>query len=118
MKFILGDGKNLPFKNKSFDLVILPHVLEHIPSKNQVSFIISESLRVSKNGILIALPLRDSKELLLRWMKYLDIDHLYGLIRYKNKWIYHSKSFEGFLKKTGYKFKRSQINDRVYILKN
>lgn len=29
--FITGDGENLPFENKSFDLVVASHVLEHLP---------------------------------------------------------------------------------------
>ena len=31
INFLIGDGENLPFKDKSFDLVIASHVLEHLP---------------------------------------------------------------------------------------
>lgn len=52
---IVADGKNLPFKNNSFDLVIIESVLEHIDEPEKV---IEESARVLKKGgrIHISIP--------------------------------------------------------------
>ena len=50
--FIVGDAQELPFVDKSFDLVICRHVLEHLP--NPQRFIL-EIKRVSK-AIFIATP--------------------------------------------------------------
>jgi|Deesub1362B_J571_1020462.scaffolds.fasta_scaffold02302_6 ubiquinone/menaquinone biosynthesis C-methylase UbiE len=50
--FIIGDGENLPFEDKSFDLVVASHVLEHLPN-------IEKSLREIKrvaNKAIIAVP--------------------------------------------------------------
>ena len=35
INFLIGDGENLPFKSKAFDLVIASHVLEHLPDIKQ-----------------------------------------------------------------------------------
>ena len=47
--FILGDGGNLPFKDKSVDTIICRHVVEHVD--DPVSFI-KELQRVGKKGYL------------------------------------------------------------------
>lgn len=49
LKFFQGRGEELPFKNNSFDLVILANVLDHVESPEKV---LSEIKRVLKsNGI-------------------------------------------------------------------
>lgn len=52
---VVADGKNLPFKNNSFDVVVLESVLEHVDEAEKV---ISESYRVLKKGgvIYISIP--------------------------------------------------------------
>lgn len=118
LTFLVGDGKTLPFQDGSFDETLLPHVLEHVPTREQIRFLIMEALRVSIYGILIALPLRDSHRPVLRWSKYLDPDHLHGLLKYGNGWIYHAESVERFFRGMGLDYARSEANDRVYrILK-
>lgn len=47
--FILGDGGKLPFKNKSIDVIICRHVIEHVD--NPVEFV-QEIQRVGKRGYL------------------------------------------------------------------
>lgn len=52
---VVADGKNLPFKDKSFDFVIIEMVLEHVDESEKV---IAESYRVLKNGgkVFISIP--------------------------------------------------------------
>lgn len=52
---VVGDGKNLPFKNDSFDLVLIESVLEHI---DEPEIVIKEAYRVlkSKGKIYISIP--------------------------------------------------------------
>ena len=52
---VLGNLANLPFKDKSFDLVICSDTLEHIPEKD-FNKVISELKRVTKKYILIISP--------------------------------------------------------------
>jgi len=51
--FDLDSGKNLPFENKSFDLVFCSEVLEHLES---IHFIFDELCRVSGKYVLLSLP--------------------------------------------------------------
>ena len=44
---VLGDGTKLPFKDNSFQFVILSHVLEHVENPEQL---LNEIMRVGKSG--------------------------------------------------------------------
>jgi hypothetical protein len=58
LKFVLGDGLNIPFEDKSFDLVFSSAVLEHVGSfENQCKFF-NECLRVSKKYVFLTTPNR------------------------------------------------------------
>ena len=46
------NGKVLPFKNKSFDLVMTQQVLEHIPNKEIENFILEEKRILKDDGVL------------------------------------------------------------------
>lgn len=47
-KFVVADGENLPFKDKTFDYVISSHVLEHV---NNPSIFLEEISRVGGKRI-------------------------------------------------------------------
>lgn len=51
--FQVGDAEHLPFPDKSFDIVISSHVLEHLPSFDAGW---QELCRVARKRIIIALP--------------------------------------------------------------
>ncbi len=53
--YIKGDGRSLPFKKKSFDIIVSTDVLEHIPGKDREKFL-KEQFRVSKKAIILAGP--------------------------------------------------------------
>ena len=56
--FIVGDGTNTNFKDKSFDIVHSNATIEHVGSYNdQISFI-KEASRISKNHVFIQTPNR------------------------------------------------------------
>jgi ubiquinone/menaquinone biosynthesis C-methylase UbiE len=58
LRFVQGDGRDLPFNNASFDFVHSSAVLEHVGSRgNQVRFL-SELWRVSRKGIFVTTPNR------------------------------------------------------------
>jgi ubiquinone/menaquinone biosynthesis C-methylase UbiE len=50
--FCLGDGENLPFKEKSFDCVALITTLEFIPNPARA---LSEAMRVSRGKVLLGI---------------------------------------------------------------
>ena len=56
LKFDLYDvTEGIPYSTRSFDVVLLTEILEHIPWR-KVKFIVEESLRVAKRKVLITLP--------------------------------------------------------------
>jgi len=58
LKFVQGNGLNLPFEDNSFDLVFSSAVLEHVGSfENQCKFF-NECLRVSKKYVFLTTPNR------------------------------------------------------------
>jgi len=73
-KFVLIQGKNLPFKDKEFDFVIASHVIEHV---DDFEFFIKELERISSKGY-IELPSRMGDNLVFEnerdhiWWFYFD----------------------------------------------
>jgi ubiquinone/menaquinone biosynthesis C-methylase UbiE len=55
LKQVKTSGKKLPFKDSSFDLVILSDVLEHIP-KSVRRQVLEEAVRVGKKAVFISGP--------------------------------------------------------------
>ena len=56
LKFVLGDGKCLPFKDNSFDLVFSSAVLEHVGNRAEQKKFISECVRVTNKYVFITTP--------------------------------------------------------------
>lgn len=52
---VKGDGRKIPFADKSFDVVISVDTLEHISRSNRPK-IITEMLRVAKKEVIVAVP--------------------------------------------------------------
>ena len=67
--YTLSDGRELPFTDNSFDGIICSEIIEHMPSKSDVKFILKELVRVCKPGksIVITTPNENS---LLDVIKY------------------------------------------------
>lgn len=117
IQIVLGNGKDLNFEDNSFDIVLLPQILEHLPTKKDVRGMISGALRISKQGLLISLPLKDSSNFFVRISKYTDPDHIKGLVLNKNSWIYNPQKVENLFKEMGLDFKRSTNNNEFYRVK-
>lgn len=60
LKFIKGSATCLPFKDKSFDVVISVDTLEHLARKEQIKMV-HEAYRVSKKHILFTYPVGFNK---------------------------------------------------------
>jgi SAM-dependent methyltransferase len=53
--YIRGDGTQLPFKDKSFDVVVSSDVLEHIPGDDRIKFM-ENLLRTAKGFVVLGAP--------------------------------------------------------------
>ena len=58
LKFVQGDGCNLPFGDKEFDLVFSSAVLEHVGSLARQKKFIAEAVRCSKKYVFLTTPNR------------------------------------------------------------
>jgi len=95
----------IPLRAKSFDIVLLPDVLEHLSSPKEVKKALKEARRVAKKAILIILPqIYMRKPQTLSFL--LEPDHLRVLVKNKEMlFIYDNKKFADLLKQLNLKFK-------------
>ena len=71
LKFLKGSATKLPFKDKSFDIVISVDTLEHLARKEQIRMV-QEAFRVAKKYILFTYPVGFTKyheRILKTWKK-------------------------------------------------
>ncbi len=92
---VLGHNleEGIPFPDKSFDIVFALDVLEHVEN---IHFLFSEILRVSKNEAVVALPNMSYWKFRLRYLKGRDISDKYILpakkILDRHRWLTSYKS--------------------------
>ena len=68
---VCGDGTRLPFKDGTFDAVVMVHALEHIPEAIRPA-LVSEIKRVSRRGVVIHGPAgKEAIELARRFIERL-----------------------------------------------
>jgi ubiquinone/menaquinone biosynthesis C-methylase UbiE len=58
LRFIVADGRDLPFADRSFDLVHSSAVLEHVGSFENQARMVAECLRVARRGVCLTTPNR------------------------------------------------------------
>jgi hypothetical protein len=58
LRFVRGDGKDLPFPDASFDWVHASAVLEHVGAASEQARFIAELRRVARKGIFLTTPNR------------------------------------------------------------
>ncbi|MFO0702263.1 MAG: class I SAM-dependent methyltransferase [Candidatus Andersenbacteria bacterium] len=55
---VVGDGRNLPFADRSFDCVIFSDVLEHVPRQDRPR-VLAEAARVAADLVIVSGPVGD-----------------------------------------------------------
>ena len=79
---VIGDGRKLPFKDKSFDIVAAFDTLEHVPAEGRDAFV-DECARVAREQVVLVGPyahpaVDEAEELLLRFLEdFLGEKHRY-----------------------------------------
>jgi len=58
LTLVRGDGRDLPFKDRSFDIVHSSAVLEHVGSRERQRQFLHEAWRVARKGIFVTTPNR------------------------------------------------------------
>jgi ubiquinone/menaquinone biosynthesis C-methylase UbiE len=58
LTYIKGDGRSLPFDDRSFDFVYSHAVLEHVGSRHSQLTFIAEAFRVARKGVFLTTPNR------------------------------------------------------------
>lgn len=58
LRYVPGDGRDMPFEDRSFDIVHASAVLEHVGTRVQQLAFLTELLRVSRRGVYLTTPNR------------------------------------------------------------
>jgi hypothetical protein len=58
LRFVLADGRNLPFADQEFDYVHSSAVLEHVGNRERQAAFLCEAWRVARQGIFVTTPNR------------------------------------------------------------
>ncbi len=95
-RFIQGDGRKLPFKDNSFDLVSCLDVLEHIEEADREGFL-QELCRVSRDVVLLANPFKDKE---IEKAEQVVFDQIKTLAGVEHEQLKEHKAF-GLPEKTG-----------------
>ncbi len=82
--YIKGDASNMEFDDNSYDIACSFDVFEHIPREKRKSFI-EESLRVSKIGVFLAIPIDINNQ--ISSAEILMNDFYVGLTGVDHKWL-------------------------------
>lgn len=94
--YVLGSALKLPFKKETFDVVIMSHLLEHLPLGSE-NIAISEAARVLKKRGLLALSVPSSHILSV------IMDPAYFLLGHRH---YSQKQLMSLLKENNFKIEK------------
>jgi ubiquinone/menaquinone biosynthesis C-methylase UbiE len=105
IKFVLGDIRNMPFKEKTFDIVISAGVIEHVPETEKA---LSEISRVVKDRgyLLIHVPHMISIFTLTK-----KIQQLFGMWDTGYEKSFTIQGFSGLLNKNGFEILKFKIRE-------
>lgn len=83
--YVKGDGRKLPFTDAEFDFVVSFDTYEHVPREDRRRFV-SELIRVSKRGIILAAPFDDKSGAVFK--AEVDLNSYYKkLYRKDHQWL-------------------------------
>lgn len=98
-----GSAYDMPYKNRSFDLVVCTEVLEHL---NEPRKALTEALRISKKYIIVSVP-NEPFFMLGNFLRGKNFSRLGNDPGHINHWTV--SSFLGFLKENGLKVKKIKL---------
>lgn len=107
VKIILAKASSLPFKDNSFDLITSVSIIEHLPQKDALKFILECKRILNKNGFIFLITPNFATPLRVlagrKWFAYLDPTHIN---------FYTPKTLSKLLVTNGFKNPRTQFGVR------
>jgi len=114
-EYVVGDARVLPFKPKSFDVVVSSELLEHIPPEDRMK-VIKNMIEVGKDLVILAAPFysKEVEEAEIRanefFKKFFGKDHPW-LKEHIENGLPREEDIEEFVKKKGLNFIKIQTNN-------
>uniref|UniRef100_A0A7V4E5J4 Glycosyltransferase n=1 Tax=candidate division WOR-3 bacterium TaxID=2052148 RepID=A0A7V4E5J4_UNCW3 len=113
--YVVGDARALPFKRKSFEVVVSCELLEHIPLKDRTR-VLENMIEVSKDLVILAAPFysKDVEEAEIKanefFKRFFGDDHPW-LKEHIENGLPREEDVEEFVKRKGLNFIKIQKNN-------
>ena len=114
-EYVVGDARALPFKPKSFDVVVSSELLEHVPPKDRIK-VLENMIEVSKDLVILAAPFysKEVEDAEIRanefFKKFFGKDHQW-LKEHIENGLPREEDIEEFVRKKGLNFIKIQTNN-------
>ncbi|ADB58259.1 glycosyltransferase [Archaeoglobus profundus] len=114
-EYIVGDARALPFKPKSFDVVVSSELLEHIPPNDRIK-VLENMIEVSKDLVILAAPFysKEVEDAEVRanefFKRFFGNDHRW-LKEHIENGLPRERDIEEFVKSKGLNFTKIQTNN-------
>ena len=114
-EYIVGDARALPFKPKSFDVVVSSELLEHIPPNDRIK-VLENMIEVSKDLVILAAPFysKEVEDAEVRanefFKRFFGTDHRW-LKEHIENGLPRERDIEEFIKSKDLNFTKIQTNN-------
>ncbi len=115
LNYVLGNVKNAPYKDSSYDVVVSSDVYEHIPEKDRLK-VLSEMFRISKSFVILGAPfyseeVEDAEIRACNYYREIAGEPHPWLKEHIENGLPSKNELESFLRENKFSFSKTQTNN-------